>query len=482
MSAREVVRTVRIQETGSDKAAASLNRLATAAGKTSTSLNKATASAADGARVYDRTARSAGSTETQLARLQRTVDRTFRDTERLAKAEAVLDTSFSKGLISLEQHAEILDLTRAKYVNAAGAADNLAASQIAMGRSAAVANDNVKLTGNQLQVLSFQANDIATSLASGMSPFTVMAQQSGQVVQALQMGPAGLGGSLKAIGASLLSLATPMNLAVAGFTAAAGAALYLSSTSKKGARDAETALESYEAVLKRLENGFKSAGDAAEEFFRKATRESAASGLAAIATERKALQADIKALDTELAGTLDNATRGQNSRGLGPALISDLRAIRDEIRAGTIDGVGLRDRLAEMKLRDDLPRPAEVLIKRMGEAVESLITAEGRMGALGVAADELSGKMGRLRIPSLIGDSARFGGATGLMGRLDPEGFDTLREGLKQQASELEEITRAEQNRQAIAALSLLTIRARTSAEREDIAAGMAAIELELVA
>lgn len=61
--------------------------------------------------------------------------------------------------------------------------------------------------------LSFQLQDIAQGLMVGTSPFTLMAQQGGQVVQALSMAPGGAGGAIKALGSAVGGLLNPMSLA-----------------------------------------------------------------------------------------------------------------------------------------------------------------------------------------------------------------------------------------------------------------------------
>lgn len=69
-----------------------------------------------------------------------------------------------------------------------------------------------------LQNLSFQLNDIGTSLASGGSPFRILAQQAGQVIQAFQQGggfSAVMGAAKEKIGA----LVTPTRLAIGGLAA-----------------------------------------------------------------------------------------------------------------------------------------------------------------------------------------------------------------------------------------------------------------------
>lgn len=69
-----------------------------------------------------------------------------------------------------------------------------------------------------VQNLSFQLNDIATSLASGGSPFRVLAQQGGQIVQVFQQG-GGVTPVLKGFASTLRGLITPTTLTVAGIAA-----------------------------------------------------------------------------------------------------------------------------------------------------------------------------------------------------------------------------------------------------------------------
>lgn len=76
------------------------------------------------------------------------------------------------------------------------------------------------------QNLSFQVNDVVTSLASGISPMQTLAQQGGQVVQILQSDQGGVVGGLKSIRDRLLGLITPANLVFAGIAAGAATAAY----------------------------------------------------------------------------------------------------------------------------------------------------------------------------------------------------------------------------------------------------------------
>lgn len=64
----------------------------------------------------------------------------------------------------------------------------------------------VGLNAYAWQNLSFQVNDVVTSLASGISPFQTLAQQGGQIYQILQTSQGGVGGALSAIKDRLLAI------------------------------------------------------------------------------------------------------------------------------------------------------------------------------------------------------------------------------------------------------------------------------------
>lgn len=95
--------------------------------------------------------------------------------------------------------------------------------------------ETYKLTSQQALQLGYQVNDLVTQVASGANVFQALAQQGGQVFQALQMGPGGVGGSISAI----LRLINPT---VLGITALTGAFVAFTLVAK-GADDAATRFE-----------------------------------------------------------------------------------------------------------------------------------------------------------------------------------------------------------------------------------------------
>ncbi len=148
----------------------------------------------------------------------------------------------------------------------AGTAAAKANAEIA--RTAALAGGAVKLSTNQVQNLSFQLNDMAVMLASGQSPTMMLMQQGMQISQIFGPG-VGVAGALKATGAAIGSfLLNPLNLAVAGFAAAAGIVPMFFSAITSGGQSAEALLERHEALIGRIKEAWPAAAQAAGAYMR----------------------------------------------------------------------------------------------------------------------------------------------------------------------------------------------------------------------
>ncbi len=91
------------------------------------------------------------------------------------------------------------------------------------GRSTAAAGTVMGLTANQARNLSFQINDVFTSLSSGAPAMQVLAQQGGQIYQALGEGPGGVTGALKGVGKGLVGVAASAGPAIAAIGGVTGA-------------------------------------------------------------------------------------------------------------------------------------------------------------------------------------------------------------------------------------------------------------------
>ncbi|MFK5980881.1 MAG: phage tail length tape measure family protein [Rhizobiaceae bacterium] len=143
----------------------------------------------------------------------------------------------------------------------------------AVGKASAIANNNmtmsagksvsaIKLNNQQLQNMQFQMNDMAVMMASGQNPFVMIMQQGMQIGQIFGPGST-VQGALKSTGAGIISFLTnPINLAIAGFAVAAGAASLLWDV--MSGSEAKTAKEATEELLEFVDGLDKEYDDAAE--------------------------------------------------------------------------------------------------------------------------------------------------------------------------------------------------------------------------
>ena len=146
---------------------------------------------------------------------------------------------------------------------AAQAARNQANAARSGGQSAAQAT---QLAAHEVTNLSYQMNDIAVGLASGQSPFTVMAQQGLQVSQI--MGRRGLGQIIPAIGTGLLSLINPTTLFLAGITAVGYGASAVFAAMRDDIEDVDEAIERHTDLISRIEEAYDQAGRGAKRYGR----------------------------------------------------------------------------------------------------------------------------------------------------------------------------------------------------------------------
>jgi phage-related minor tail protein len=218
--ATEQVRILRVQgrAEGMELVTSALDKVSGAAGRV--------AVAADGMTVAQtRTESRTLSLASAYDKFQSRLDLNHRVVQQVARDQQKLDQFRDSGLASLSRYNELTALNSAKLN------DNvLASSKVTRA---------VGLSASQFQVLSFQVNDVLTGLASGQSPFMILAQQGGQVQQILSAGQGGIVGSLKSIGSAISAMATPARLLFGGIAAGAvTAALALNSYSSSQQRAA----------------------------------------------------------------------------------------------------------------------------------------------------------------------------------------------------------------------------------------------------
>ncbi|WP_457578960.1 phage tail length tape measure family protein [Ensifer adhaerens] len=166
------------------------------------------------------------------------------DTARLLVSIEATQSKFEKQLAAVAKAAE----RAARNTESAfqGANDNVGKSFDGASRKAE------KSLGSQraaVQNLSFQLNDIATSLAGGASPFQVMMQQGGQVSQALGSAGGGLTGVIKTLGGAFTSMVNPISLASFALIGLAGYAVQYFTSVEDGAADSDKALKAHADLI-----------------------------------------------------------------------------------------------------------------------------------------------------------------------------------------------------------------------------------------
>lgn len=98
------------------------------------------------------------------------------------------------------------------------------------------------------QTLSFQLNDVATSLAGGASAFQVAAQQGGQFVQAINQAGGGAAG-IKAVGTAIAGLINPTTAITIGLIYLAGKTYEYFTSAEDGSKEADKALKEHQAMI-----------------------------------------------------------------------------------------------------------------------------------------------------------------------------------------------------------------------------------------
>lgn len=169
---------------------------------------------------------------------------------------------FAAGQTYKTQLAEIRQAERLGAISAAESAAAITRTKTAFAGQVTALNgvpgmygkvaDSAKLTANQMLNLSRQGNDVLTMFAMGAPPMQIFASQAGQIYGALEEGPGGLAGSLKAVRNGLMSLLTPTTLVIGGLTAVAAAGIYFATRTTEKIKPLNDAMEAHKEALKDI--------------------------------------------------------------------------------------------------------------------------------------------------------------------------------------------------------------------------------------
>lgn len=125
---------------------------------------------------------------------------------------------------------------------------------------------SAKLTSNQMLNLSRQGNDVLTMFAMGAPPMQIFASQAGQIYGALEEGPQGLRGSLKAVGEGVMGLITRFPLATAAIAATGVAIGVYALLGPKALITVDEALKKHGELIKDLKAYYDGSSASAEKY------------------------------------------------------------------------------------------------------------------------------------------------------------------------------------------------------------------------
>nr|WP_278376623.1 phage tail length tape measure family protein [Brucella anthropi] len=238
--------------------------------------------------------------------------------------------------------------------------------------------------------LSFQLNDIATSLSGGASPFTVMMQQGGQVAQVFQ-GSGGVINAVKLLGGAFASVLNPVSLASFAIIGLTGAAYQYFTSLGSDTKDAEEVLKGHSELIRRIKDAYGEAAAGAEEYSAK-SRQILAFDIQERIREYKDTIASVASdLNEQLssipAGEFEGATYTiQELQGA-------LNNLREGIKNGDPDIRKFINRLIDIENQTGTPESIKAIIREIinsgkaGEQVQSkLETLTGVITGVGTAA------------------------------------------------------------------------------------------------
>ncbi|MBP1179966.1 phage tail length tape measure family protein [Methylobacterium sp. PvR107] len=169
-----------------------------------------------------------------LDELQARFDPLFAAQQQYRAEVAAISEAEKLGALTQQQAAKAVDFATNRYNNQR---IEIQKSEDANARLA----KGVGLNAYAWQNLSYQVNDVVTSLASGISPFQTLAQQGGQIFQILQSGQGGVGGALKGIADRLLAI-NPLVGVFGALAVGLGLAAIAANNFAKAQRDVQLAL------------------------------------------------------------------------------------------------------------------------------------------------------------------------------------------------------------------------------------------------
>ncbi|MHB2205074.1 phage tail length tape measure family protein [Methylobacterium sp. CM6257] len=340
-----------------------------ALGNYSRAQREAAAAAAESARIQQdaaNKARAQGMVNTQTIVPDRGADiaayaKSLDDLQAKYDPLFAAEREYKAALLEINEAEKVGALTQEQAAKAAAAVTTRFNNQtIEIGkaeRAHASLNKGLGLNAYAMQNLSFQVNDVVTSLAAGISPMQTFAQQGGQIVQIFQTSQGGLSGFVS-------RFVTPMTV---GLTALGAAAIY-----------GYTAWSRYDDLTRKVGVTLQGLG-----------RET---GLTKGAFEQLAISAAAAGNITVRQATDLGAALAATGR-IGPENISKLIGVSKDFAATfSTDLDGIKDKLAAFGTAEGITRlndQLQFLDARTLRVIQSLFQAGKEQDAIRMAVERL---------------------------------------------------------------------------------------------
>lgn len=314
----------------------------------------------EAARAEDLMAREAAQLRAQINPLGAALDQLNAD---LAQYARLADA----GAISASELAQVQAMARARYDDAAG-------SLVRMG-------GNSKLATHEVTNLTYQLNDIATGLATGQSPFMILAQQSGQVSQIF--GNRGIRTAILGTFQGLASMITPVTLGMAALAAGGYAASLVFKKMRGDSESLEDVLKRHQTVIQTLKASYGDAAPKLEAFA--AEGRNVAEVLARI--QQNDLETQMKKVSEAIQYGFGDLARGASGGGFAlaeqfKALEAPLNRFFESVRSGEPDVRKLRSEVANLANLDPTNKALGESVKKLMEITDKANQAQGSLMGL----------------------------------------------------------------------------------------------------
>lgn len=314
-------------------------------------------------------------------------------------------------------------------------------------------NQFIKDSGQFSQQAAFQFNDLFVQLASGQSAFTAITQQGAQLSQMFAPGT-GIGAAAKSTGAAFAQfLVNPLNLAIVGIAAVAGAIpLIWSAVTGDDSAAAKASLIEFDQLVKNIGLSSESSAKSLEKLTQRPFSQPDLSYQATLSREqqqaalRKSLEATAKrAQDTSNAMAVLEASNAAYGVGVTETaqkqneLVQKMADLSKEAAKGDLTVQQLRDRLREIALDPQASAETRKLANELFVGTQEAFKLEGQLKATANAAIQL-GTAFRNATAIKGGRNGDQTVATDLAARIDSEGIEKLKNDLIAQKNELENV------------------------------------------